>query len=465
MSLRTTAVRGASYLSLRQAVGILISSIGLILLTRALGPKAYGTWVAAIGVYTYLSELSGWGVNVYLIRREGEPSGRDYDQAFSLLLLLGLAGAGLAVLALPLLQRWVEIEEFGPMALVLFVGLPIHLISSVPFAFLERALDYRSVALIELSGLAVFYPVALPLAYEGLGAWAPVAGWWATQLLTLGLLLRMSGYRPRLHWETARVRSMVRYGLGYAASEWLWNLGNLVNPLVVGRYAGAEAVGQIGLAVRLVEQLGSVALIPAARLSIPVLARFREDRLRVMKALSEGTVLQVVALGTILAAFGLIAPWVVPLAIGPGWLPTLEVYPFIATSYLTGGATILYSSILLVLGKLWEVAVCRLMHLVLFAGSALLLVPRVGFEGYGWAEIIAVPSYAMLLLWVSVHVGRPSSAQAGIWYLSWVLPLFSWQLGHWAWIGPLLPLIWPVTRKGLLGIVMEVWRAVRVGSS
>src|SRR5215217_7320391 len=200
MSLRAKVMRGGVYLFVRQGLGMAIGTIGVILLTRTIGPGAYGLYGAALGIYTYLLSLSTWGVEVYLIRREGEPQPQDYHQAFSLLLVLGLAGAGVAILALPLLERWVHLEGFGPVATALFAGLPVVLLSRVPLAYLERALDYRSVALIELSAQAAFYLVALPLAYQGLGPWAPIGGWWVQEILRLGMLYRTSRYRPRLYW-------------------------------------------------------------------------------------------------------------------------------------------------------------------------------------------------------------------------------------------------------------------------
>ena len=235
MSLRTTAVRGGLYMGLRQGLGIAVSTIGLILLTRILGPEAFGIWVAALGIYDYFLKLSGWGVDIYLIRQEGEPSAQDYHQAFTLLLLSGLAGTGLAFLALPLIGRWTGLEELGPVAAFLFAGLSVNLMNRVPLALLERALDYRKVALIELSELLVLYPLAIRLGYQGLGAWAPVAGWWASRLVSLGLAYYLSGYRPRFYWETGRIRAMVRFGTGYAAAEWVWMLNTLVKRLIVGR--------------------------------------------------------------------------------------------------------------------------------------------------------------------------------------------------------------------------------------
>ena len=464
MSLRTRVLRGGVYMMLRQGLGIIISTVGMIMLARALGPGAYGLFVAALVIYGYLGDVGRGGVDVYLLRRKEEPQLQDYHQAFSLLLLVGVVGTGAAILAVPLLERWVRLEGFGPLAIALFAGLSVRLLAMVPMVQLERALDYPKVALVELAGQISTYMVALPLAYQGLGPWAPVGGVWASQLLTLGLLYRMTGYRPRLHWESARVRSMMSYGLGLSASDWLWNLLYLVNPLVVGRYIGADAVGQVALALRLVDQVGSIIALPVARLSIPVFARVQENRDQVMQALDKGMNLQLMGLGPLLAAAGLVAPWVLPTLLGPEWLPALEVYPFIALSYLVGTTFSFHSSVLFVLRRLWEVAAFRLLNLILFAGAALLLVPYLGIVGYGWAEVVHIPSWILLLAWFRVYVGRPVSSRALVWLIAWAVPLFSWQLGLWVWASVVGPLLWSATRRELLQTIGEVLRGRVPGS-
>ena len=254
---------------------------------------------------------------------------------------------------------------------------------------------------------------------------------------------------------------MIGYSLGFSASEWLWNLGNLVNPLVVGRYAGAEAVGQVALALRLVEQVGSVIALPIARLSIPIFARLQEERTRMMQALDESMSFQLMALGPLLAGVGLVAPWVLSSLVGSSWLPALEVYPFIALSYLVGVAFGLHSSILFVLQRVWAVATFRLVNLGLFAGAALLLVPYLGLRGYGWAEVAHLPSWVLLLAWFRVHVGRPLSVRAVVWLVTFAIPLFYWQLGPWAWTSVVVPLVWSATRRELTHAIVMVMRRTR----
>lgn len=458
MSLRDQILRGGTYLALRQGIGMLIGLIGVVLLTRSIGPGAYGIYAGALGVYTFLYILSKWGTEVYLIRYEGEIQAQDYHQAFSLLLILGLAGAAMASLAAPLLGHWMNLEGFGPVAAVMFAGLPVNLLSVVPLAQLERELDYRKVAWVELSVQVTFYLVALPLAYSGAGSWAPVGGWWAQQLIALGLLYLLTSYRPRLHWETPRVRAMVGYGLGYSASTWAWQLRLLVNPLVVGRYAGAEVVGYVALAIRLVEVL-SFAKSVGYRLSISALARFQQDRDRLASALTEGMQLQVLSLGFPLLAFGLLGPWIVPLSFGHRWLPILEVYPFIALGYLANSIFSLHSSALYVLRRNWEVTVFHLVHITLFAGTAFLLVPRLGAIGYGWAEVLALAGYAVIHFYVVRAIGSPGYRLAVAWGTAFILAFFWRELGLVTGLGFVGVALWPQTWKTIGRYVRDLRRA------
>jgi PST family polysaccharide transporter len=453
-------LRGGAYLFFRQGLGVVISTAGIILLTRAIGPGAYGIYAAAVGIHTYLFSLSHWGVNVYLIRNQEEPERQDYDQAFSMLLLLGLTFATLGILTLPFLDRWVRLEGFVWVAAALFSVLPVQLLALVPQARLERAFDYRAVTMIELSGQLVLYAVALPLAYQGLGAWAPVGGLWAQQLLLFGLLYGVTRYRPRLRWEFRRIRVIAGYGLGFSVAGWIWETRSLVNPLVVGRYAGADAVGYVALAIRVVEQLSFIATGPSWRLSIALFGRLQENRARLVRALTEGMSLQLMLIGPLLVGFGALAPWILPPLLGSRWLPMLEVYPFIALAYLSVATFHLHSSALNVLWRNWQVAVADATHVALFVGSALLLVPRLGLRGYGWAEVAALPAYILLVICVLLYVGRPTYSRAGVWFAAWAVPLFGWQLGSLAWASVLVPLIWRPTRRELFQAVKMVWETM-----
>src|ERR1043166_8914797 len=301
MSFKHQVIRGSAYMSLRLLAGAVIGIVGISLLTRFIGPANYGVFVAAHAIFVYLITVTECGIGVYLIRlNRDEPEA--FHQALTLLLLFSLAGVGLGAVLAPLLARFYRLHEMQTAVLVLTCGLPVVHAVKVPMARLERELDYKRVAVIELIGNIAYYVVALPLGYRGAGVIAPLAGWWAQQLAQL-VQVYQTGYRPRLIWKPVSMRQMLSFGVPYSMS-------------------------QIVLALRIVQQLSFVRTA-TTRLSVAAFARVEGDPVRLARAITEGMYLQILALGPLLCGLSFIAPLVVPVVFGPRWAPVSQVYPWL----------------------------------------------------------------------------------------------------------------------------------------
>jgi O-antigen/teichoic acid export membrane protein len=456
MSLRQKIMSGGVYLTLRQGIGMLISLGGMLLLTRLIGPDNYGLYTAAYGVFWYFQIVSQLGIEVFLVRREQQDESLAvYHQGFTLLLGLAVLGLGAGLLSLPLLQQWVNLEGFSGVARALFLTLPLVLVAQVPLAKMERELDYRRIAVIELANQMIYYLVALVLARQGWGVWAPVAGWWVQQVQALGLMYVCARYRPRLYWELPLAKQMLSYSVGFSTSFWIWQARILVNPLLVGRFGGAEAVGFVALAIRMTEVLGFVKQV-TWRLSIAALAKFQDDPKRLRRAVNEGMGLQILALGPAIVALAWVLPVLLPILFGEKWLPVLQVFPFVALGSLTNSLFNLHSSVLYVLQKNWQVAVFHLVHLGLFSGAAVVLLPRLGLVGYGWAEVAAIASYAVVHGFLTRIVGNPDYRIPGLWWAAFAGALFVYQVGWWSMAGLLAISVLPSTHRRLQGYVASL---------
>jgi PST family polysaccharide transporter len=429
---------------------------GILILTRLIGPEAYGVFTAAHAVLAYLVATSEVGLGVYLIRLDSDAGEEPFHQAFTLLLLLSLAGTLVAVAALPLIARAVPLPGIRPAVLAMALGLPLVHLVKVPMARLEHALDYRRVAMIEVAGLLAYYAVALTLAFRGWKVGAPIAGWWG-QFATQFVLAYRTGYRPRLRWDPPLIREMLRYGLGYSATVWIQQLRSFANPVIVGRFMGAAGVGYVALAIRLVEQLGFVKTA-TARISIAALARLRGDPERLARAMGEGMTLQLVAVGPLFIAFGLVAPWAVPLAFGEQWLPMLEVFPLVALGYLGASMFLLHASTLVVLRRNREIGAANLAQVAALAGAAWLLVPALGLRGYGWAEVAVLPAFLLLHHWVARHACAPPYGQALLALAAFSVPLLTFDAIRYTWAVGLLPLLSPPVRRRLAEVARLVLR-------
>ena len=414
MSLRERTLKGGLFLAGRQFLGIFLRLIAVLLITRIIGPYQYGLFAACVGIFLYLQSFATWGIDVYLLRKPTDLTQEELNQGFSLLLAIGLVFGCAMFVFRGALAAAVKMPEVKPMFGVLALSVPFALIYLPAMVKLDRALDFKRVAVNEFISQTFQYVVAVPLALAGTGAWSLILGFIASNLALCALTYHATRLRPRLHWDRALARQMLSYGLGYSSSIWVWQLRSLVNPLLVGRFAGAEGVGFVGLAIRICEVLSFVKGA-AWRIAMAALAKLGNDSERLRRSVTEGMRLQTLAVGLPLAGFAIVAPYVMPRVFGARWDPTLRVYPFIALSYLANSVFNLHSSVLYLLRRNWRVTAFHALHVLLFAGTAALLVPRMNILGYGWAEAVALASYALVHYFVQREIGSPAYAVALIW--------------------------------------------------
>lgn len=454
MNLRQKAIKGGAFLLVRQAVGIIISVVGVLLVTRIIGPRQYGLYGAGVGMATFLLTLGPWGLDAYLIRKTDNPREEEYQQVFTLFLLVAIVVGGGTFFSRHLIAALVKMPEESSLLLVLVPGTMLNLLAVPAIVKLDRELNFKCVAMNELISQISYYVVAVPLAFGGEGAWAPAAGFLTQQSSLLFLSYSTAKFRPSLHWESGLIKQMLSYGLSYSSSIWMYQLRNLVNPIIVGRFAGAEAVGYVAMSVRVVEVL-AFAKEATRRIAMAALAKLNQDSARLRSSITEGMRFQALAVGFPLACFSLLAPFLVPLGFGHHWVPAVRVFPFIALGYLSNAMFNLHVSVLYVLGRNLQVAWFNFVHILLFAGGAALLVPRMGFVGYGWAEVVALLSYLTIHQSLARAVGSPSYAAPAIWYATAATAIALGALGvpslYFGLAVPLVPLFFRKERSMLVG--------------
>jgi len=415
-NLKAKALRGGAYIVARQAVGMVLSLIGVLCVTRVIGPTEFGVFAAAYGIVGFAANVGTWGIDVYLIRKPEAVQNSEYALGFTLLLAIGLCFATVTLVARSFVSNLIHIPRAANVFVVLAAYIPISLLALPGVVQLDRALRFRRVAYNELASQILNYAAAVPLALSGAGVWAPTVGLLIQQVSLLTLTYIGTDFHPRLYWDGGQAKRMLTYGLSYSSSIWVWQLRTLINPIIVGRLAGATAVGNVALAIRMADVL-SFAKNATWRVAMATLAKLNENRERLRKSIEEGMRLQAVAVGLPLAAFAVLAPLVLPPIFGHRWDSALKVFPFIAIGYLSNCMFNIHSSVLYLLCKNMRVTWFHVTHVIVFVTAVLLFVPLFGTIGYGLGEICAITAYWVIHRAVVESVGSPAYRSALVWFL------------------------------------------------
>lgn len=431
MSLRSQALRGGAYLSIREGMGIGIRLVGTLVITRLIGPTNYGLYAGALAAVSFLALVAQLGVGVYVIRLEEHPTEEIYHTVFTVVLITTAITIFVSLLiSVAISGSVISAQHIAPFQ-VLLLALPLNVLWTPAQAKLEHGMRFRRMAWLEIGGDIVLYAVSISLAVAGFGVWAPVVGYvgWQAWLLLTSYLA--ASYRPRIRWERRLVRDMVGYGVGYSSGTWIYQTRELCGPLVVGSMLGPEALGYTALAARIGETLCFVSRA-TWRLSMVVLGRVQDNLARLATALQEAMALQVVALGPILGSFALVSNLVVPRLFGTAWEPTTQLIPLVLFGYMMTSVFNMEATVLYVRRENSTMIITNILRIALLFGVAVILVPVIGI--LGWAVAMAV--HPLGFLWCDRKVRKLLDIQNGpliYWLVAFLPPLFvpyvGWPIG------------------------------------
>lgn len=459
MSLRRQALRGGRFLVLREGLGILVRTAGLLAVTGLIGPTAYGLFAGPLFLVQFLAVLATVGLDLYLIRRADEPDEAWYHQVWSFLLVSSLLVVGLGVAAADLVGAAVGDPRMVAPFQVLLLSVPLNILWIPARSRLERRFHYRKLAIAEVGADVAQYVLAVALALAGYGVWAAVYGFIARQGVMLVAAYLLARYLPRWVWRRTMLRELLAFGVPVSGAALARRAGDLVMPIVVGRFLGAAAVGVAALTIRLAETAGFVNRA-TSRLSVVTLGRVQRDLTRLRAAVEEGTVLQVLATGAVLVVFTFAVALLLPWLLGPEWEPAVRLLPFVAVNYLLMALFTTQNVSLMVLGRRWTLAAANLVALGLWFAAAWLLVPALGLPGYGIAQ-----SISFLATWVkNRELRRIADVRYGRalpWFAALLPLLFVPVLPWWAGALAALPLIVVLALPGPRGELVGYARAVR----
>lgn len=448
--LRTAVAKGGLVLVVRQFLSVGLSVVGALLTTRIIGPVQYGTYITAFTIHQFIAGVFGLGVQAYLIRSPVAHGDRLFDIASTFLLGLGCVCGLAEAVAFHLAGGSLGIARAVPVLIFLAVTLPAQLASAPALARLDRQLNYDRVTLVDLLALGAYYGFGIVLAVMGWGAWALAVGWAVQQTISLLGYHWTARWRPRPAWDWAELRQLISYSVLWASSNWIWQARSLVNPFIVGNVLGIEAVGFVSLAQRLVDMLCFTRPI-VWRVAMAAFARVQSEPKKLLSAIEDGMELQALAIGPPLIVFAVFGKDLVGILFGERWLPSFDVYPFVATASFVLVLFGMHSAALAVYGRNLAMVVFNAINLAVFAAATFLLLPKLGVRAVGVADIIALSSLAVLEWNFRERVGALSYRRALPMATSVTLALLLSVFTRWAGLLPLLALAWPGTWQRLVG--------------
>lgn len=280
-SLKFRALTAGAWATLIGMAGTAFRFGSSVVMTRLLFPEAFGLLVLGAVTAAILNMLSDIGIKQFVINSERGADQKYLDSIWGISIVRGalitLGGfAAAAVVGIGDHFDWFEAGSvYGHPDLPAVIALTS--ISSLLAGFrsprifvLERSLNLRPVAIVELASQLVGTLATIFLAWLWRDVWSVVVGGYVTAIVSVALSLNCAGGPPgRPRWDHQVVREVVTYGRWILISSVTFVVATNLDRLMLGFWIAPAALGLYALALNIVGIVDAIASRPFLSVAMP----------------------------------------------------------------------------------------------------------------------------------------------------------------------------------------------------
>jgi PST family polysaccharide transporter len=337
-----------------KAINMIVSEgtrVGVaVVLARLLVPRDWGLAGMAFIFAGFVTLFSDVALGGALVQRR-DIDERDRSTVFWASLAVSLVVMAVAVSLSGLVADFFGEPKVRNLIIVLSFSFPLAALSTTQTALLTRALAYRSLELREIAGVLCGAVAALALAFGGFGAYAIVANSLTATAVSTALLWRFSSWRPRATFSRKSLGGLGSFGLKLFGIR-LLNYGNLnADNMLIGRFAGARALGIYSLAYNVMFTPVNRIAVPISGVVYPALVRMQNDLVRMRAAWLRSKRLSASLLAPTFLTIMVTAPDLVHVVFGAKWKAAVPVIQLLCIAGVAHSLQALNFAVLQATGK------------------------------------------------------------------------------------------------------------------
>jgi PST family polysaccharide transporter len=351
MNLRAKAIRGVAWSAARNWGGRAINFVVFAVLAQLLPQVAFGL-VALAGTYVALVRVFvDQGFADAIIQRDDLEAGH-LDTAFWANLGFAVGMMAGSIVAAPWIAQLFDSPDLGPVIQWLAPSFVLAALAGVQQAYIERALDYRVLAIREFAAALSGGLVGVGMALSGWGVWSLVGMLLAERVVAVGVLWTASDWRPGVQLSGRHFTDLFRFGVNVLGSNLLYYVNSRADNLIIGYALGPEALGFYDVAYKLFQNGLNAITLTVSSVAFSTFSRLQHARERMRQGFLTATQTVSVAAFPIFAGTAAVAPELIGLLFGGKWLPlSAQVYQLLALNGALQAVLYFNTPVLMACGK------------------------------------------------------------------------------------------------------------------
>jgi lipopolysaccharide exporter len=320
MSTKRAALNGGKWITIATVISTVFQFLQVTLLLRLLSPAEFGLVALSNLILTFFQLFTNLGFSGSIIHKQ-ESDRTVLSTIYWLNIGLGVVIFTIIQFTTPAIAAYKEEPRLGEVLHYASFYFLIVYLGQIYLFLMEKELQFRTIAIIDILGTVLGTFTTVLLAYLGWRELSMVAGQLVGQGLRtiLQIVLGYPLFRPRLQFVFSQVRDHLRFGVYNLGDGILGFVQSNYDNLFIGFVLGNEMLGfytaAYQLAVYPITKLNPIIL----QVAYPVLAKMQHDTAELKRSYLK--ILDVLSYCNLplLAGLFVTADTIVPLLYGPGW--------------------------------------------------------------------------------------------------------------------------------------------------
>lgn len=253
-----------------------------IILARLLSPDDYGVIAMPLVFLAIAQCIIDSGFSTALIRKP-ELTEDDLSTAFYFNIGVGILCYAVLFFTSPLIADFYHTPILSSLLKVTTLAVLFNPLCAVQQAILTRKIDFKTQAIVSLSGAVVSGIVGLYMAYNGFGVWSLVFQQVGGYIMRTILLWVLGKWKPKRKWSWESFHYLWGFGSKLLGSALLDTMYNNIYPIVIGKYFSANDLGNYTRAQQFSTLPSSNVTGVLQRVTFPVLSSIQNEDERLAK--------------------------------------------------------------------------------------------------------------------------------------------------------------------------------------
>jgi len=329
MTLKQQTVSGIKWLVGTSFINKGISVATTVVLARILNPSIFGLYSLAFIAIDALGLFQSMGFDSALVQRKN-----DIEKAANTAFFIVPVSGGILYLILsvsaPFIGKFLNNSEVINVVRALGIIFVISCLGKVPAALLEKNMQFKKIAIIEISTSIIYFITAIIFAILGMGIWSLVVAYIIKTLYKNILAFVYSKWLPKFEFDKKIALEMFHFGKFLFLGGIIWFLKMNLDNMLVGKILGITALGFYGIAFNIANFSSDYFGSKVHRVVFPAFSKIQNDKYDLKQAFLKTTKLVGIFAFPLCAILFLMGDELIRLVYGVKWIEAIPVLKVLA---------------------------------------------------------------------------------------------------------------------------------------